>query len=294
MRREESASEMFTSNKSKTQVHLDDTEQSSPDKTAKARHREIAVRYAWDGRRRGKPRDAYHRIANIRMRELERLFEDRHGDTLPDDRRGRDCLIVAFHHIIPIAEFPDPAIKQWASAWAPWIGPDELETIIEGVFEKPQRWAADRLAWWLRLTDADRTRLRITTIGSIDVGKAARIARRKKRNKEAKAAKRHALGAQPRKASLARTQPWKKLGMSRAKWFRKGKPTPPARRHNETVETVSGTADEDILLEPSVEVAVTDSKRPPRGLTPRSDLPEQEQWPERRAEARARSMYRAA
>jgi hypothetical protein len=159
--------------------------------------------------------------------------------------------------------------------------------MIQDVFAKPLRWTADKLGWRLGLRDADRTRLVIGTIGGIDVNKHARLARRKKRNKEAKAAKRHAAGAKPRKASLARTEPWKQLGMSRATWFRRSKPKPPVRRHNETVETVSGTPDEDICssLQSKFDLALhATSARANAALRPLQS----KELPERRAKARAR------
>ena len=108
---------LYTSNNVAAQGRLDETNQSQA-KNIKARHSEIAMRYAWDGRRRGKKREPYNRIANIRLRELERLFGDRWGDALPDDDAGRDELLIALHHIVPIAECPDAAMKDWASVWA--------------------------------------------------------------------------------------------------------------------------------------------------------------------------------
>src|ERR1041385_8510781 len=54
------------------------------------------------------------------------------------------------------------------------------ERLITEVVQCPLKWAADRLAWKLRLTDAKRTELKITTIGAIDCSKDQRQARRRK------------------------------------------------------------------------------------------------------------------
>jgi hypothetical protein len=49
-----------------------------------------------------------------------------------------------------------------------------------------------------------------------------RLRKRKARRREER--RRRALGAKPQSESLSRIQPWAKLGMSRARWYRLGKP----------------------------------------------------------------------
>lgn len=46
-------------------------------------------------------------------------------------------------------------------------------------------------------------------------------------DRERKAAARRARGVRPRSESLARTQPWRAVGIPRSTWFAKGKPMPP-------------------------------------------------------------------
>src|SRR5439155_12289714 len=91
------------------------------------------------------------------------------------------------------------------------------------------RWRADKLGARLGLTEAERQRLGITTIGSIDVPKAERAKRRRSRDRLRRQQELRKQGAKPRAeyeaASLARTKPWEALGMSRAAWYRAGKPT---------------------------------------------------------------------
>jgi hypothetical protein len=102
--------------------------------------------------------------------------------------------------------------------------------MIARVIAKPIRWRADALGRLLRLTDAERTELKITTIGSVDVPRAERMKRRRERARQRKAAKRRAAGAVPRAEYLARCRakpkPWVILGVSRSGYYRLGRPAP--------------------------------------------------------------------
>jgi hypothetical protein len=72
------------------------------------------------------------------------------------------------HHL---AHGPDPEhrIGLWLGLWAPWMTGSEAGKLITKVIAKPLRWRAHKLGIRLRLTEAERTRLGITTIGSIEV-----------------------------------------------------------------------------------------------------------------------------
>jgi hypothetical protein len=69
-----------------------------PRQAQDALHEEIARRYAWQARdrreRRRPPQFCY-----LRLRQLERIYADRYGPTLPGNRAGRDALFVAAQHI---------------------------------------------------------------------------------------------------------------------------------------------------------------------------------------------------
>ncbi len=218
---------------SKSQKYAAGAVSSTPDddrsRVVRAKHLEIALRYAWDARekkRRGRPA----LMMKVRLRELERLFASRWGAALPDDDAGRDDLLIAAHHIAAIYRNPEEHIPAWIAKWAPWVSDAECAALVGKVAANPLKWTADKLAWRLRLTAAERTALKITTIGAIDLGKAAREKRRRQRNNAAKAARRREGGAVDRRsyegASTARAEPWKALGMSRRTWYRKGKPQP--------------------------------------------------------------------
>lgn len=144
----------------------------------KAKKAEIRRRY----RRKGKFHTA-PQIAALRLKDLARLFRARYGLALPDDDAGRDDLQVALSHIAPLAN-SRTRMERYIEIWAPWLTVREARALINQSLTDPQVWRADQLAWRLRLTAADRATLGITTIGAIDMNKAARTRARKERSKE--------------------------------------------------------------------------------------------------------------
>jgi hypothetical protein len=212
------------------------------ERVIEARKAEIARRYTWNGLRRTR-RPAYRAFDNVRMREIERFLHFKYPYALPDDDAGIDDLLVAAYHIAKIAERPYEAVQSWARLWAPWCSPEAVTAIVDRVFDEPMVWTADKLAWRLGLTDAVRTRLKIRTIGAIDFGAAERAKRAKAKDRQRKATERRTKGATPRKKTDAHTKPWELLKMSRATWYRKGRPTPPSRLR-ETLETETSEIDE--------------------------------------------------
>src|SRR6266567_1977573 len=133
-----------------------------------AQHREIAQRYARKPKR-GRRRQ---NIAPLRIRDLQKLFAERYGTAMPDDDSARDDLTVLLHHV---AQLGDPhALRACAARWCPWLCHGEFAAMIAEIECRPLRWRADSLAKRIGLNDATRTRLAITTIGSVDCGKAAR------------------------------------------------------------------------------------------------------------------------
>jgi hypothetical protein len=191
--------------------------------SAAGRHAEIARRYD-----NGKGERQPVSMAVLRIAELRRLLTARYGLVLTDDDAGRDDALVMAHHLAkrPEAERRIPA---WLSLWAPWMTSDEVADLTTMVIAKPLRWRADKLAIRLHLTEDERRRLRITTIGAIDLTKAERLARRRLHKRLYKEARRRHAGAKPRTEyeanSINRIKPWVVLGMSRASWYRAGRPT---------------------------------------------------------------------
>lgn len=171
-------------------------------------------------RRRFKPT-----VAQLRITQLCRLFEARYrARQLPDDDAGRDDLLVMAHHLAVLVGNPETRIRNWCAAWAPWLSIAELDKVTSDALRYPRRWKADRIAWRLGVTDQERRTLKLTTIGAIDCDKGTRSAQRRIARRLAMQARRRAKGSKPRHEyeanSLARTQPWKAAGMSRATYYR--------------------------------------------------------------------------
>jgi hypothetical protein len=105
--------------------------------------------------------------------------------------------------------------------------PAEIEALTARVIAKPYRWRADKLARLVNLHEVDRCRLRITTIGAVDMTREERAARRKVANRLRERQRRQAAGARPREKyeaeSLSRTEPWRGEGVCRRTWERRQK-----------------------------------------------------------------------
>ena len=99
----------------------------------------------------------------------------------------------------------------------------EAIAVIDCAKQSPRARTADSVARQLGLTYRTREELRIRTIGAKDVGKRGRAVLRKRKARLRQEARRRKQGAKPQSESLARTQPWKALGISRRTWFRRRK-----------------------------------------------------------------------
>jgi hypothetical protein len=123
-------------------------------------------------------------IASIRSLELGKLFRDRYGIELPDDDAGREDLRVLLD-VLACRPKARKLMESAVSLWAPWMPQNEAEEGIYFAMANMKYATADEIAGRLTLTDTERTRLRIRTIGSVDVPRAARVERRKQRQREA-------------------------------------------------------------------------------------------------------------
>jgi hypothetical protein len=97
----------------------------------------------------------------------------------------------------------------------------DAEAILEEASRTRRHMSADNLARFLGVTYEHRQTLRLSTIGSINVGKQARRVLRKRRDCLAKERKRRAQGARPQSESVSRTRPWEAMKMSRRTWYRR-------------------------------------------------------------------------
>jgi hypothetical protein len=178
-----------------------------------ARKREIAERYRDHAKRKNQNKPLT--LAAIRISELTRLFDHRYGPVLlPDSDDGVIAARVMVHHI---GRLKDAArrIDSWLGTCAPWLGLASRERLIRDTQERPLRWSADRLAWKLRVTAAERTKLNLRTIGAMDISKDQRIAATKQRRREHKHARRRATGTKPRAIYEATSLTRASMGRSR-------------------------------------------------------------------------------
>jgi hypothetical protein len=132
---------------------------------------------------------------------------------------------------IPSVETIAASLAFWCSnGWAAHVDRIECLTIARRAQSSPSL-KPDGLGLQLRLSDADRTRLNIRTIGSYDVDKKSREQRRRiqklERDRLRAAERRRALGAIPREqylaASFSKTKPWESMGISRSTFMRRRK-----------------------------------------------------------------------
>jgi hypothetical protein len=156
-----------------------------------ARKWEIKRRYA----RKAKVGRRTRGMAAIRLAELTRWLDDTIGAGVELEPCDASVVIVRVfaHHM---AGLPDAGrrIASWLADRAAWINGVDRERLIAEVVGYPLRYTADKLAWKIRLTDEQRTRLKIRTIGAIDCNKEQRKARRNRlkaeREKRRRAVKR--------------------------------------------------------------------------------------------------------
>jgi hypothetical protein len=170
-------------------------------------------------RRRGQPG-----MATLRSAELNRLFDHRYGGALPDDDAGRADVRLMVHTLARRAD-PIERIEAWLALRAPWFVGEERDTLTIAALEHPLRWRADTLGKLLGLTTAERSALRIRTIGPIDSTAAERAKTRRNADIERKRAARRAAGSMPRAPrrsdSIDAQAPWRAAGIHRSTWFRR-------------------------------------------------------------------------
>lgn len=146
-----------------------------------ARKWEIERRYS----RKSKVGKRTKSMAAIRLAELTRWLDDTHGagcELTPCEDSVNIARLFA-HHMGTLPEMPR-RVKAWIDRYTPWLTLASQERLISEVAECPLKWSADKLAWKIRLTDEQRGRLKIKTIGAIDCSKEQRAARRKQQRAE--------------------------------------------------------------------------------------------------------------
>ncbi|WP_316174728.1 MULTISPECIES: hypothetical protein [unclassified Bradyrhizobium] len=167
-------------------------------------------------------------LATLRCNELDRFLADRYGLILPDDDAGRaDAMIYLSHLTHREGIDRQRAMHAWLDEHAPWLVDDERSGAIAKAFRLMTKYKPDTLADLLGLTYARRQRLKITTIGAIDMDKAKRAELRKAKARERMQRLRKVEGRLSHDDSISKIKPWEAAGVSRATWYRRKKAKSP-------------------------------------------------------------------
>jgi hypothetical protein len=127
-------------------------------------------------------------IAVLRISELERYLRLRYGTVLPDDHAGREDLVILLNHVAHNRTDRGGKMLGFVQRWAPWMPPNESEALIAMILAKPRKYSPKRLGELLRLTEAERRQLCITTIRAFDATDESMAENAKRKDRERKAA----------------------------------------------------------------------------------------------------------
>jgi hypothetical protein len=190
---------------------------------------------------RGLSRKGRFNLTTRRLRELESIIRFRFpSGILPNSTEANVFLLQAAKLLsrnllrrkgLPTEAEVTDRLTIWALRYAHFTPVEHLRKIAVQAMHEPKIEKADALAALLYLTDSERSYLRIGTIGAIDVPKAERSHRRKRkkrqRDRERAAKRRRAQGmmsrAAYRRSSLSALRPWEDEGISRRTWERRRK-----------------------------------------------------------------------
>jgi hypothetical protein len=161
------------------------------------------------------------------------------------------AFLIGWHWHNPKTKDAIGAVMEAARRMGGIITEQQAEAVVEEADSRPKIRDRDELAKYLGLTYAMRKKLDIRTIGACDVSARARKAIQKQERRKREAARRRASGAKCRADFLAnsktREAPWKRCGMSKATWYRRGQPIqvpePPSTRwrlRQQDIPTASG------------------------------------------------------
>jgi hypothetical protein len=167
-------------------------------------------------------------LAELRVRDLNKLLQHRHGYRLPDTEPGRVFAIVMVQHLARLQGFDVfQRIPSWCELYAPFFDLGEVSALLNEAVNAPKYWKAAALGWHLRVSTFERQLCRITTIQAFDRDIIEEGREKKTRRTAAQIKRRREKGIKTREEYLANAKnpkPWVLLGVSRATYFRrKGK-----------------------------------------------------------------------
>jgi hypothetical protein len=131
-------------------------------------------------------------VRRLRCGALLKLFRHRWGHVLPDDDAGRSDLWELVMNVSLTVSASDKKVRSVIEIWAPWMQPVEAEGLIEHVkmltiYERTP--TAKLLGERLRVTNAERTALKLWPFKPIDATDDELAAERKARRNERRRAK---------------------------------------------------------------------------------------------------------
>ncbi len=159
-------------------------------------------------------------IAVLRISELERYLRLRYGTVLPDDHAGREDLVILLNHVAHNRTDRGSKMLGFVQRWAPWMPPNEFEALIAMILAKPRKYSPKRLGELLRLTEAERRQLCITTIRAFDATDESMAENAKRKDREDQKARRdEKRSGRPRGRPASTTGHRRKGAVTRAEWL---------------------------------------------------------------------------
>lgn len=165
----------------------------------------------------------------LRLREIEKVIRSRHGRGVPDPY-DTDDIDTCLAYVLAVAFTPRVQdVETWCEMWAPWISQAEIDLMKQKAARRKHMLPADSVAKLMNVTLAERTRLKLKTIGACDVCEEQRkkIALELKREQD-RARQEHkrmlegrVSRAEYEAVSLSKSKPWEAEGISRRTWERR-------------------------------------------------------------------------
>lgn len=195
-------------------------------------------------------------VRRLRYGALVRLFRHRWGPVLPDDDSGRTDLRELLTNISLARTARGERLANAIEVWAPWMEQWEADQHVEHVQRltlKERTPTAKELGERLRVTNAERTQLKLWQFKPIDATDEDIAAQRRARRNERRRIKRGRPRAEYLASCLSATKPWNAEGITRRTWERRRK------RMSQLAVPISSSSDESRL-------ATLSSVEPKKGL----------------------------
>jgi hypothetical protein len=170
----------------------------------------------------------------LRLSNILGILHIRHGGEVPftDDVDHYLVPVANCFHAIAADRGRPAEMERLFAFWCSERAPDVPDAVVAAIAKKelagpPFLMKDDDVGNLMRVSYAERSRIKGTTLGSYDVDRAGRKKlakeRRKERDRVGAKARRKANGATPREESLSQTEPWKAENISRRTWERRRK-----------------------------------------------------------------------